>query len=196
MFKTCKKTNERIARVAIAFLVINCCFAFASATAQPQAPNNASKAPSSDAVKSETNFPSRENLAPEDWREEKRNFWRDKMGRRMGHEGVGGPGAEGYRAGKLKKFLQFMSTYHESVKDPINALGLSVLSIKQEMKKQGKVQEAAVQFEKDLEGTENQEARNILLFAIRQIAEESGDTAKVMELNQRILKENLAELDK
>jgi len=114
-----------------------------------------------------------------------------KRGQKMkeGREGPGNKGA-GRRLMKMKRFLNFVSELHTSVSDPTGAAGFAALGIKDYHKRTGQVQNAVPEIEEALKATKKQETRNVLLFTLRQIHEESKDHAAVYEINKRLLKEN------
>lgn len=108
-----------------------------------------------------------------------------------------GPGSEGEnRVGRMGNFLNFVNTLHGSVKDPHQAIGLAVLSIKDAYRKQGKPEGAVESLEKILSSAKDQQVRNIVLFNMRQIFEETRNTERVLKLNRQIIDENMAAIDK
>ena len=124
----------------------------------------------------------------EDFRErrfEKRFRKWGEEGRRRPHDG---------RLGRVKKFLQFVKGYHEAVATPQSAIGLAALGIKDSYKQQGAPLKAVKDLDAILAETKDRKARNILLFTIRQVYEEQRDHAKMLELNKRIIAENITEL--
>ncbi len=127
--------------------------------------------------------------------------WRERREmRREGHglQPGGGPEKDGHggRAGRMGHFLKFMSKYHESVKDPYQAIGLAILGIKETYRKQGKPLDAIPELEKLLTQAKDQRVRNLILFSMRQVYEEANNSAKVLELSSRIIQENLVALEK
>ena len=133
---------------------------------------------------------------PTEDRQDQENGPRKQMRRRMMERARdGGPGDQDGREGKMKRlgnFISFMSTFLASVKDPHQAAGLAALSIKDVYKKQGKPLEAVKILEDAIGSSKDQAMRNVLLFSLRQIYEENNQTDKVLEVSQRILKENVA----
>jgi hypothetical protein len=113
----------------------------------------------------------------------RRRDFRDESGKK-GKEGSG-------RLERMGGYLSFIEKYFDTVEDPRKALALTAMNIKKEYKKQGKSEEAVILFEDALKTTTDVQARNILLFTLRQVYEESKDSKKVSELDKQIFNENL-----
>ena len=103
----------------------------------------------------------------------------------------GGRGERGHRGGpeKAGKFA-FINEYIGAVQDPYKATGMAVMGIKHYYKRSGDVSKAVPEIEQQLAQTKDPKMRNILLFALRQIYEESQNDEKFLEINRKILKEN------
>lgn len=125
-------------------------------------------------------------------RRQMRKKFQERMQKGM-HDDAGGAfdGREG-RMRRMGNFISFMSTFLGTVKDTHQAAGLAALSIKDSYKKQGKPLEAVKVIEDAIGSTRDQAMRNVLLFTLRQIYEENNQQAKVLEVSERILKENVA----
>ena len=122
-----------------------------------------------------------------------RGGWGRHGDRRGGWDGPGGDNRgrpQDGHFGKTGRFLGFIKTYVETVQDSRQAVGLAALGIKEHYKRAGKPAEAIPIFEEQLAKTKDQRTRNVLLFAIRQICEETKNEEKFFELNKQILREN------
>lgn len=111
---------------------------------------------------------------------------------RKGKNGEGNSG----RLMRMSGYLSFVEKYFDTIEDPRKALALTAMNIKQDYKKQGKLGDAAKLFEEALEATSDPQTRNVLLFTLRQVYEESKNSEKVSELDQQIFKENLKAVEK
>ncbi len=128
---------------------------------------------------------------PRDRFEERRHSRRERWeGRRDGDERDKGRW-EHHRGGRLGKYLGFVSSYISSVQDPYQATGLALMGIKEYYRKNGKPADALPQYEALLKSAKDQKMRNILLFAIRQVYEETKDSEKLLAINKQILSENV-----
>ena len=94
--------------------------------------------------------------------------------------------------GMRRQMLDFSAQYFEAVQEPYRALGFAAIGIKDYHRRSGKPEQAVPELEAILARTKNQKARNVVLFVIRQIHESTGDSAKFIEVNNRIVEENLA----
>lgn len=103
------------------------------------------------------------------------------------------------RFGMLKgreRFLKFSKEYYDTVRDPHAAIGFAALGIREKFRREGKPEAAVPELQKLLEGAKDQGARNVLLFTIRQIHESSKNTEAFTKVNDQILRENLAAVNK
>ena len=99
---------------------------------------------------------------------------------------------DGERPGRMGRYLDMVKNYQNAVQDPFQAIGLAVLGIKDYYKRSNNPAGAVKELEELLGTTKNQKIRNIFLFGIRQVYEESHDGDKLIEINKRIIKENMA----
>lgn len=95
------------------------------------------------------------------------------------------------RPHRLGRFLKFMQEYTRSVQDPYQAASLAALGIVQHYKAEGTPEKAATEIEPMVAKARDQRMRNVLLYALRQIYEQSGQTEKFLEVNRQILQENV-----
>ncbi len=108
-----------------------------------------------------------------------------------GGMGGNGPGGRMGGAGRLGRALDFIQSFHTSVQDPHQAIGLATLGIKQHYQRIGKPLEAVKELDELLKNAKDQKTRNILLFTTRQIYEEERDNDKFLAISRQIVKENL-----
>lgn len=133
----------------------------------------------------------REDGGREDF-EERRKARRERWEARRGEKGEGPHHREGHhRGGKLGKYLGFVNHYISAVQDPYQATGLALMGIKDYYRKNGKPADAIPHYEGLLKNAKDQKTRNILMFAIRQVYEETKDAEKALAINKQILSENV-----
>ena len=110
----------------------------------------------------------------------------------QGEEGTGFGQRGGPGGGRLMgRYLDVVQSFLTAVQDQHEAVGLAVLGIKESYKRAGKPTQAVKELEEFLKSAKDQKMRNILLFGMRQVYEEERDSDKVVEVNKRIMGENL-----
>ena len=169
-----KPLNKKLAYLAFAALLLPL-----TAAAQPQPPSGGPGAQGPDAHRM-----SREERF-EKWRE-----WKEKGEGEADEKDGEGHGRFG-KAMRMGGFLRFMQDFNTAVQDPYQAVGFAAVGIREQYKRAGKPQDAIPVLEEFLGKTKDQKSRNILLFTLRQIHEESKDTDKVLAVSKQILQENL-----
>lgn len=125
-----------------------------------------------------------------DRKERRRGGWGRRGDERGGEEYGGRHGRHEGHLGRMGRFLGFMKGYIETVQDSTQATGLAALGIKDHYKRLGRPADAIPFFEEQLAKTKDQKTRNVLLFSIRQVYEETKNDEKLLELNKQILREN------
>ena len=116
-------------------------------------------------------------------------------------ENQGGPGGQGGgdgmgRMGRAGRFLGFVSEFNKQVQDPVQSVGLAAVGVKEYYRREGKPEDAVPVLEEMLKSAKDQRVRNVLLFAMRQIYEETKSGTKMLELSKQIMRENIAAVDK
>ncbi len=116
--------------------------------------------------------------------------WIEERGGERGGDEQGG------RTGRAGRWLGFVGEFNRQAQDPVQAIGLAAVGVKEYYRRQGKPEEALPVLDEFLKSAKDQKVRNVLLFAVRQIYDEQKNGAKVLELSRQIMQENIAAIEK
>ena len=102
----------------------------------------------------------------------------------------------GGEGGKLADKFKMLGSLSEAIQDPYQAVSLSILTLKKDASKSGKLEELVVFLEGLLKETSDIKMRNIINFNLAQVFQQLNKGDKVQEISKNIISDNLKSLKK